>query len=63
MSTPGGKAYRPWTPETYARQAHAPAAKLFEDAVMGNGATDHGKEAATGSIHIIVPAALQSRSI
>src|SRR3954465_12258386 len=31
MSTPGGKAYRPWDPETYAHQAHAPAAKLPED--------------------------------
>jgi len=31
MSTPGGKAYRPWTPEAYAHQAHAPAAKLPED--------------------------------
>src|SRR3954451_937711 len=31
MNTPGGKAYRPWDPETYAQQAHAPAAKLPED--------------------------------
>ena len=31
MDAPGGKAYRPWTPETYAQQAHAPAAKLPED--------------------------------
>src|SRR3954449_13319558 len=31
MSVPGGKAYRPWTPELYAQQAHAPAAKLPED--------------------------------
>src|SRR3954447_17990553 len=31
MNAPGGKAYRPWTPETYAWQAHAPAAKLPED--------------------------------
>jgi transposase len=31
MNSPGGKAYRPWTPETYAQQAHAPAAKLPED--------------------------------
>jgi transposase len=31
MNTPGAKAYRPWTPELYARQAHAPAAKLPED--------------------------------
>jgi transposase len=31
MSTPGGKAYRPWDPETYAQQAHAPATKLPED--------------------------------
>jgi transposase len=31
MNTPGGKAYRPWNPETYAQQAHAPAAKLPED--------------------------------
>ena len=31
MSAPGGKAYRPWTPELYAQQAHAPAAKLPED--------------------------------
>src|SRR4029079_16908164 len=31
MSAPGGKAYRPWTPEFYAQQAHAPAAQLPED--------------------------------
>lgn len=31
MSTAGAKAYRPWTPELYAQQAHAPAAKLPED--------------------------------
>src|SRR3954464_4058841 len=31
MNAPGGKAYRPWTPETYAQQAHSPAAKLPED--------------------------------
>jgi transposase len=31
MSAPGGKAYRPWTPELYAQQAHAPAAELPED--------------------------------
>ena len=31
MNTAGGKAYRPWTPELYAQQAHAPAAKLPED--------------------------------
>jgi transposase len=31
MNTPGGKAYRPWTPEIYAQQAHAPATKLPED--------------------------------
>src|SRR3954447_13970944 len=31
MNAPGGKAYRPWTPERYAQQAHAPAAKLPED--------------------------------
>src|SRR5215212_10461700 len=31
MSAPGGKAYRPWTPELYAQQAHAPATKLPED--------------------------------
>ena len=31
MNTPGAKAYRPWTPELYAQQAHAPAAKLPED--------------------------------
>src|SRR3954451_25187793 len=31
MSAPGGKAYRTWTPELYARQAHAPAAQLPED--------------------------------
>src|SRR3954451_11286426 len=31
MSAPGGKAYRTWTPELYAQQAHAPAAKLPED--------------------------------
>jgi transposase len=31
MNPPGGKAYRPWTPELYAQQAHAPAARLPED--------------------------------
>jgi transposase len=31
MNVPGGKAYRPWTPDLYAQQAHAPAAKLPED--------------------------------
>jgi transposase len=31
MSTPGAKAYRPWTPELSAQQAHAPAAKLPDD--------------------------------
>src|SRR3954453_24265799 len=31
MSTAGSKAYRPWNPELYAQQAHAPAAKLPED--------------------------------
>src|SRR5436305_7679199 len=31
MNTHGGKAYRPWTPELYAQQAHAPAAKLPQD--------------------------------
>src|SRR3954471_24980772 len=31
MSTPGTKAYRPWTPELYAQQAHAPATKLPDD--------------------------------
>ena len=31
MNAPGGKAYRPWTPELYAQQAHAPTAKLPED--------------------------------
>ena len=31
MSTPGAKAYRPWRPELYAQQAHAPAAKLPDD--------------------------------
>src|SRR5437879_662265 len=31
MDSPGAKAYRPWTPELYAQQAHAPAAKLPED--------------------------------
>ena len=31
MDTPGGKAYRPWTPDLYAQQAHAPAAKLPEE--------------------------------
>src|SRR5262249_34776702 len=31
MNTPGGKTYRPWTPEVYAQQAHAPAAKLPDD--------------------------------
>src|SRR5256885_4836656 len=27
----GGKTYHPWDPETYAHQAHSPAAKLPED--------------------------------
>ena len=31
MNTPGAKAYRSWTPELYAQQAHAPATKLPED--------------------------------
>src|SRR5436305_2751345 len=31
MNTPGGKAYRPWTPDLYAQQAHSPTAKLPED--------------------------------
>src|SRR3954467_1810836 len=31
MTAPGGKAYRPWDPELYAHQAHAPAAQLPED--------------------------------
>jgi transposase len=31
MNTAGAKAYRPWTPELYAQQAHAPAAQLPED--------------------------------
>jgi transposase len=31
MNAPGGKSYRPWNPETYAQQAHAPAAQLPED--------------------------------
>jgi transposase len=31
MNPPGGKAYRPWTPELYAQQAHAPATRLPED--------------------------------
>jgi transposase len=31
MNAPGGKAYLPWTPDLYAQQAHAPAAKLPED--------------------------------
>jgi transposase len=31
MNPPGGKAYRPWTPELYAQQAHTPATKLPED--------------------------------
>jgi transposase len=31
MNTPGGKTYRPWTPEFYAQQAHTPAAKLPDD--------------------------------
>ena len=31
MSTAGSKAYRPWTPELFAQQAHAPATKLPED--------------------------------
>jgi transposase len=31
MTTAGSKTYRPWTPELYAHEAHAPAAKLPED--------------------------------
>src|SRR4051794_23190993 len=31
MNTPGAKAYRPWTPDRYAQQAHAPATKLPDD--------------------------------
>jgi transposase len=31
MSPAGAKAYRPWNPELYAQQAHAPAAKLPDD--------------------------------
>jgi transposase len=31
MNTPGGKAYRSWTPELYAQHAHAPATKLPDD--------------------------------
>jgi transposase len=31
MNTAGTKAYRPWTPELYAQQAHTPAAKLPDD--------------------------------
>src|SRR5947209_892152 len=31
MNTPGPKAYRSWTPELYAQQAHSPASKLPED--------------------------------
>jgi transposase len=31
MTTPGAKAYRPWTPELYAQQTHAPATKLPDD--------------------------------
>jgi transposase len=31
MNAPGGKTYRPWTPDLYAQQAHAPAAKLPDD--------------------------------
>jgi transposase len=31
MNAPGGKAYRPWTPDLYAQQAHTPAAKLPDD--------------------------------
>ena len=31
MNAPGGKAYRPWDPETYAQQAHVPTAQLPQD--------------------------------
>jgi transposase len=31
MNTAGAKAYRPWTPELYAQQTHAPATKLPDD--------------------------------
>src|SRR5262249_25332408 len=34
MSTAGSKAYRPWTPELFSQQAHAPATKLPEDALV-----------------------------
>jgi transposase len=31
MNAPGGKAYRPWDPDHYAQQAHAPADQLPDD--------------------------------
>jgi hypothetical protein len=31
MNPPGPKAYRSWTPELYAQQAHSPATQLPED--------------------------------
>jgi transposase len=31
MNSPGTKAYRPWTPQLYAQQAHSPASQLPED--------------------------------
>src|SRR3954471_7260376 len=31
MNAPGAKAYRPWTPDRYAQQTHAPATKLPDD--------------------------------
>jgi transposase len=31
MNVPAGKSYRPWNPEAYAQQAHAPADQLPED--------------------------------
>src|SRR3954464_12212705 len=31
MNAPAGKSYRPWTPELYALEAHAPDAQLPED--------------------------------
>jgi len=34
MSESGGKPYRPWEPERYQQQAHSPASKLPEGALI-----------------------------
>jgi hypothetical protein len=34
MGTHGAKAYRPWTPALYSREAHAPTVKLRDDELI-----------------------------